>query len=475
MNQDDLTYLSAREAVRRFRERSLSPVELLNAVIARAEAIGETVNPFADRYFDEARDKAKQTEQAFMRDGAEPGPLEGLPLAVKDTGRIAGRRTAKGSMIYKDHVDTVSDPEIERLLCAGANLFARTTTPEFGWLYTTQSRIWGVTHNPWRLGISPGGSSGGSAAALAAGATVLATGGDSTGSIRQPASQCGVVGYQPPFGRIPMPGPSSFSYYLHHGPLTRTVADTAMMANVMSGPDPRDHNSLPDNVVIPEKPEGIKGLKIAVSIDLGYYEMDEDVVRETRLALDALRDAGAEVEEIPVYWAAEAIRLGHGGQEALFAEELDRILARHGDIVSDYVPQLSGTTHSFTVTDYVRSLEVAGEIWNDHLGPLFQQYDAFITPTVSCPEMPATGWQKDTFTVNGKELTDTNTAMTVLWNMFGRCPVLAVPSGLTDNRLPTGIQIIGRPLDDVMVFRIGAALEERRPWLDTKERRPGLG
>jgi Asp-tRNA(Asn)/Glu-tRNA(Gln) amidotransferase A subunit family amidase len=474
MQDDDLNYLSACEAARRFRDRSLSPVELLDAQIARAEAIRETVNPFGDCYFDEARERAKVAEAVFMQKDGDPGPLEGIPLVVKDASRIAGRRTAKGSMIYRDHVDTESDPEIDRLLDAGANLFARTTTPEFGWLYTTQSRIWGVTHNPWRHGISPGGSSGGSAAALAAGATVLATGGDSTGSIRQPASQCGVVGYQAPFGRIPMPGASSFAYYLHHGPMTRTVADAALMANVMTGPDIRDHNSLQEKVVIPEKLDGIGGMKIAVSMDLGFYEVVEDVVRETMASLDALRDAGAQVDLIGVDWAEELVRLGHGGQEYLYADGINAALENHGDIVSDYFSQLAETANSFTADDYRRSLTLAGEVWNDHLGPMFAKYDAFITPTVSCPEIPATGWQKDTITVNGKQVTDTQTAMTVLWNMYGYCPVLAVPSGLTDGGLPTGIQVIGRPCDDITVFRIAAALEERRPWLDRSDRRPRL-
>ncbi|MBT6206246.1 MAG: amidase [Rhodospirillaceae bacterium] len=473
MTDNDLTYISATQAQRRFRDRSLSPVELLDALIARYDSIAESVNPFGDCYFDEARERARSAEDAFV-DGIEPGPLAGLPLVVKDTSAIEGRRTAKGSMIYKDHVDTETDPDIERLLNAGANLFARSTTPEFGWLYTTQSRIWGVTHNPWRHGISPGGSSGGSASALAAGATTLSTGGDSTGSIRQPASQCGVVGYQAPFGRIPMPGSSSFSYYLHHGPLTRTVADAALMTNIMSGPDPRDHNSLQERVVIPDDLSGIAGMKIAVSIDLGYYDVVDDVQRETRLALDALRDAGAQVDEIVVDWADEAIRLGHGGQEFLFVNALDRIIEEHGDIVSDYVPQLAETTHSFTLDDYNRSNALAGEVWKEHLGPMFTQYDAFITPTVACPEFPATGWQRDTVMVNGKPVTDTQLAMTVLWNMFGYCPVLSVPSGLSDGGLPTGIQIIGRPCDDETVFRVGAALEARRPWLDTPERRPSL-
>jgi amidase len=475
MTDDDLCYLSATQAVALFKARKLSPVELLDAVIARGEAIAGSVNPFADSYVEEARARAKKAEARYGKSGARPRRLEGVPLAVKDMSAIKGKRATSGSLIYKDSVAEATDPDIERLMRAGANIFTRTTCPEFGWLYTTQSRMWGVTRNPWRPDISPGGSSGGSAAALAAGATTLATGSDSTGSIRQPASQCGVVGYQAPIGRIPILGADSFNSYVHLGPMARTVADTALMANVMSGPHPLDHNSLQRKVTIPADLPDIAGMKIAYSIDLGHYEVIDDVRRETTAAIEALRDAGAEVTEVPVDWASEVIRLGHGNQEFLFAPDVSAAVRDHGEIVSAFMPQLAETALSFTADDYRRSLSLAGETWDRHLGPLFRDHDAFITPAVSCPEVPAESWQKDTITVNGKHLTDTDTAMTVLWNMFGRCPVLAVPSGLTDAGLPTGLQIAGRPEDDVTVFRIAAALEQRRPWLDCPERRPALG
>ncbi len=474
MSDDDLNYMSANCAARLFRTRALSPVELLDAVISRAQAIRTSVNPFGDLYVDEARARAKEAEALFVSRTDEAGALTGIPLAVKDMSRISGKRTTYGSMIHRDNVVSETDIDIARLRDAGANLFARTTAPEFGWLYTTQSRIWGVTHNPWKHGISPGGSSGGSAAALAAGATTVATGGDSTGSIRQPASQCGVVGYQAPYGRIPILGANLYSGYLHHGPLTRTVADAALLANIMSGPDMRDHNSLTDRVVLPTEPDNIRGLKIAWSIDLGHYEVVDDVARATMDALSALSDAGADVREVSVDWASEAIRLGHGSQEFLAQAKLQQAVESHGDIVSDYVPQLLETAMSFTADDFRRSIEVAGEIWHEHLGPLFSEHDLFITPTVSCPSIPATGWQKDTIEVNGRAVTDTQTSMTVLWNMFGRCPVLAVPSGMTRDGLPCGLQIIGRPCDDPTVFRAGLALERERPWLDTPQHRPVL-
>lgn len=472
MTDDDLCYMSATEAAAHFRSRALSPVELIDAIIKRANEVSNTVNPFADRYFDEARTRARKSETLFMMKNTDIGCLEGIPLAVKDMCCIAGKRTTGGSLIYQNDICTETDSYVQRLIQEGANIFVRTTAPEFGWLFTTQSRMWGVTHNPWKPGISPGGSSGGSAAALAAGATTLATGSDTTGSIRQPASQCGIVGYQAPYGRFPMVGGGSFNSYNNPGPMTRTVSDCAMMANVMSGPDYRDHNSLHEKVFIPEQDKDLSGLKIASSLDLGFYEVCDDVLRETRLTLDAMRDAGAIVEEVSIEWAEELVELALGSQEVLFASYLNDLVAKHGDLVSEFVPQLAETANSYSVDDFRRSMTMAGEVWRDHLGPLFRDYHAFVMPTTSYPDIPATGWQKDTVKVNNQQLTDTQISMAVLWNMYNRCPVMSVPSGMTDSRLPTGIQIAGRPYDDLTVFQIAAALEDRRPWLDCPTRRP---
>ncbi len=474
MSDDELCYMSATEALARFRDRSLSPVDLTRAVIEQAEAVAPTVNPMSDCYFDEAMTRARAAEAKYAKPSGRPRRLEGLPLAVKDSSSVRGQRSANGSMIFKDHIATTTDTAIERLLRAGANLFARTSCPEFCWLFTTHSRIWGVTRNPWRLDATPGGSSGGSAAALAAGAATIATGGDSTGSIRQPASQCGVVGYKPPYGRIPLPAGASFDPYVQGGPMTRTVADNVLMSNIMAGPDPLDHTSLARKVTIPTEPPGIAGMRIAVSFDLGHYEVVDDVRRETQAALDTLADAGAENVEVDVGDLSETIRLAHGAQEFAAADQILEAVDKHGNIVSDYVPELAHTAQSFTADDHRRGLRLAGETWRDRLGPIFRDFDAFICPTVSCPEVPAENWQKSELVINGHSLTDTDTAMTALFNMFSRCPVLAVPSGMSDNGLPTGMQIVGRPLDDPTVFRVAHALERQRPWLDDPARRPSL-
>ncbi|MEM7169430.1 MAG: amidase [Pseudomonadota bacterium] len=474
MTDDDLCYMPATEALDRFRARTLSPVELMEAILSRAESVIGSINPFADRYFDEAREGARAAEAKYTHSDRRLRRLEGVPLAVKDSSAIRGRRSTTGSMINRTQIDERTDPAVERLLKSGATLFARTTCPEFCWLFTCHSRMWGVTRNPWRLDATPGGSSGGSAAALAVGATTLATGGDSAGSIRQPASQCGVVGYKPPYGRMPLSPSSSFDPYVQVGPMTRSVADAALMSNVMSGPHPLDHATLPNKLTIPENPAGIKGLKIAFSFDLGHYHVADDVRREVKISLEALSDAGAEIVEVPLDGLSETIRLSHGAQEFLAASFLQNAVDEYGDVISDYVPELLETALTYDANDYRRTLVLAGETWHDWIGPIFHKFDAFICPTVSSPEVPAENWQKDEIILNGHRLTDTDTAMTAIFNLYSRCPVLAVPSGMTDAGLPCGIQIVGRPCDDLTVFRVAQAFERERPWLDGPAKRPSL-
>ena len=303
MSNEDLCYLSATEALKHFKSRKLSPRELMAALIARIERVNPKVNCFADRYFDVAMDQAGAAEARYMKRGSRTLPLEGIPVAVKDAQRVAGKRTTHGSLIFKDNVDTHSDPMIERLQTAGAIVLARTTTPEFCLSGITASRIWGITRNPWNTDWGPGGSSGGSGAALAAGLTTIATGTDIGGSIRIPSAACGVVGYKPPHGRNPDGAPANFDRFNHCGPMTRSLADAALMQNITSGPHPLDHDSIRARVKLPLTPAAIKGMKIAYSVDFGYVEVDRDVRQNMMLALDVFRRLGARVEEVDLGWS----------------------------------------------------------------------------------------------------------------------------------------------------------------------------
>ncbi|HYZ82573.1 MAG TPA: amidase, partial [Solirubrobacteraceae bacterium] len=294
----DLCYLSAGEALGLFRKRALSPVELLDAVLARAEAVEPTVNALCHQRFDAARQQARAAEARYGGRGEAPRPLEGLPVAIKEEEPIAGHPWTLGSLIYADQVADRTSEFACRHLAAGAIVHARTTTPEFSCAAFTHSRLWGVTRNPFNPALAVGGSSGGSAASLASGTSALASGSDIAGSIRMPAAACGVVGFKPPHGRVPCDPPFNLDVYCHCGPLARTVADCALYENALAGPSADDHTTLREPPVLPETMPGVEGLRIAVSPDLGDWPVEDDVRANTLAVGEALRQAGATVEEV---------------------------------------------------------------------------------------------------------------------------------------------------------------------------------
>jgi amidase len=270
MTDLDLCYLPAAEALRQFKAKKLSPVELMRATIARAEATAKKTNCLTYTHFDEAMELAKKAEAKYAK-GARTGALEGLPIGIKDESYIKGKPTSNGSLIMKDRIGQHTSPMNERIIAAGGIVHARTATPEFSCAGYTWSRLWGVTRNPWNPKFTPGGSSGGSAASLASGTSAIATGSDIGGSIRIPASTCGLVGYKPPYGRNPDDPPFNLDFYCHTGPLARTVEDAITLQNVMAGPSPLDIATLRPKLTLPTAYKPIKGWKIAFSMDLGFF------------------------------------------------------------------------------------------------------------------------------------------------------------------------------------------------------------
>ncbi len=285
---DDLHYLSATDALARFRAKELSPVELMEAVIARAEAVEPVVNALAVTHFDEALAEAKAAADRYAGDGTAARPLEGLPVGIKDEVPVEGRPWSNGSLTMRDEIADHTAPIAERILAAGGIIHARTTTPEFSCAAFTHSRLWGVTRNPWSPGWGVGGSSGGSGASLAAGTSTLASASDIGGSIRLPASFNGVVGYKPPYGRVPDRPALQPRPLLSRRPMARTVADCALFENVIAGPHPHDVASLRPKVELPADPGDIEGLRVALACPLGDYPMDPEVEANTLAAADAL-------------------------------------------------------------------------------------------------------------------------------------------------------------------------------------------
>ncbi|HXW47171.1 MAG TPA: amidase [Streptosporangiaceae bacterium] len=471
----DLCYLSAADALRLFRARELSPVELLEALIARAEAVEPSINAFAATHYEQALAQARAAEARYAGRGEAPRPLEGLAVAVKEEAPIAGQLNTLGSVPLRDLVASQTAVFVQRIIDAGGIVHARTTTPEFSCAPVTWTKLWGVTRNPWHTGYSPGGSSGGSGASLAAGTTTLATGSDIGGSIRIPSSFCGVVGFKPPYGRVPEVEVFNLDHYCHEGPMARTVADCALLENVIAGPDPSDVASLRPKLEIPADLAPVRGMRIALSPDLGCYEVDADVAANTAAAADRLRAAGAVVEEVALPWQLDMIRqaaLIHFGM--IFGPSIREIYEASADELTSYARHLVTDSDAVSKDDFITGLNLEGRIYAP-LGALLEEFDALICPTFALPALPAEYDVGDPIAVNGRACAEwTDVMMTLPFNIASRCPVLSVPSGRSREGVPTGLSVVARTYDDVTAFRVAAAHERAFPWLDEPARRPAL-
>ncbi len=475
MTDLDLCYLSATEALAAFKARTLSPVELMRALIARAEAVEPTLNALPMTYYERALDQARAAEARYMKTDGRPRPLEGIAVAIKDETELKGEITTGGSLIYKDHRDEADAYIVERLRRAGAIFHARSAAPEFSCAAVTHSRLWGVTRNPWNPDYTPGGSSGGAGASLAAGTTTLANGSDIGGSIRIPASACGVVGFKPPYGRVPQRGAFAFDYYCHEGPLARTVADCRLFENLIAGPHPKDIASLKPRLRIPDRLGDIKGWKIACSIDLDYFEVDPEVRANTERALAVFRDLGATVEPVALGWtrATETAAFNHLG--AIFGAYVKRNLRYRRFDMTDYARGFAEFSQTITTDELFASMIVAGQM-AESLGAVLAKYNLLICPTLAVPAVAADhDPYRRGFAINGRPVDPyLGWCMTYPFNVMSRCPVMSLPSGFAASGVPTGIQLVGRSYDDVGVFRAAAAYEATAPVLDWTTQRPNL-
>ncbi|MDZ4395552.1 amidase [Cypionkella sp.] len=475
MSDLDLCYLPAHEALRRFKAKELSPVELMEATIRRAEAVKGSVNALTYTHFDEAMDLARKAEAKYAK-GVRTGALEGLPIGIKDESEIKGKPTSSGSLILKDFVATETSTMNARVMRAGGIVHARTATPEFSCAGVTWSRLWGVTRNPWNAAFTPGGSSGGAAASLASGTSSIATGSDIGGSIRIPAAACGVVGYKPPYGRNPDDPPFNLDFFCHTGPLARTVTDAILLQNVMSGPSPRDIATLRPKLRLPLDYKPIKGWKIAFSMDLGCFEVDPEVQKNTLAALDVFRSLGATVVEVDLGWKPDVLVSGMNYLEHLFGAYLSGLLEEHGDEMTTYARQFAEFGRKSKAVDFVASLGTINEMYAT-LGPMLEKFDVLICPTNALPAVAADfDHSTGTVEINGKQVNPSlGWVMTTPFNMLSRCPVLSVPSGRAHNGIPTGIQIVGRSYCDADVFRAALAYETAQgAWYNDARNRPSL-
>jgi aspartyl-tRNA(Asn)/glutamyl-tRNA(Gln) amidotransferase subunit A len=462
--RSDLLFQTAERLAQLIRQREVSPVELMEASLARIEELNPTLNAFvqldAERGLREARGQTERLAQ-----GEDLGPLGGLPFGVKELENAAGFRTTAGSRAFADRWAERDDVHVARLRAAGAICIGKTNSPEFGYTAFTTNEVFGTTRNPWNPERTPGGSSGGSAAAIATGMVPLATASDGGGSIRIPACFVGAFGHKPTFGLVPVAPREvlpwiDFSVY---GPLTRSVRDAALYLDLVAGYDPLDPTSYPrpEPSYLAALDAPLSKLRIAFNRRLACPKVQSDVLRAVDQAARTFEELGHTVEEqtdasepLTMHW----MNLSHFQSLAM----LEDLLLQHRDQLSrGYAAELDGIerigAHELGEAQRARSR------FNTWLANLFAHYDLLLTPTMPLEPFAAEG--PIPAEVEGVPFEGGFIAFTAPFNFSGN-PASTVRAGFTDSGLPVGLQIVGPRHADALVLRAAFAYEGARPWND---------
>jgi Asp-tRNA(Asn)/Glu-tRNA(Gln) amidotransferase A subunit family amidase len=465
---DELAWMPATEIAAAVRARKLSPVELTRALLERIDALNPTLNAYVLVTGDMALDAARAAEDAVMR-GEDVGPLCGVPLSIKDLFDVKGLPTTKGSLLYKDRVASGYEFCAKRLLDAGGIHLGKTNTPEFGFIPTTENRIFGATYNPWDVTRTPGGSSGGSGAQVAAGLGPLALGSDGGGSIRIPASFSGIFGIKPTFGRVPR-NPGGWSTMTHRGPMTRTVVDAALMLDVIAGHEPDDPFSVVDypGSFLDEVDLGVKGLRVAWSPDLGFAPVDPEVRAICEAAARRFADAGCTVDEATPGFPSPGSDLTFFTIAAtLDAQWLSELTPEQLDLVDEPAKAFLDFGRKTSGVDYVRANERRMALWRT-MQEFHRTYDLLLTPVVSVTAFPV---GQPPAQIDGRDAPPFAwMQFTQPFNLDGQ-PAASVPCGFDSRGLPVGLQIVGRAYEDSLVLRAARAFEQLQPWA---HKRPDL-
>src|SRR5256712_7863729 len=455
----DLCSLTATELLDGFRKHELSPVEVTRAVLERIEKLNPVLNAFnlvSERALEDAR-----TSEARWRAGQPKGLLDGVPVSIKDLILTKGWPTLRGSKTIAPRGRWTDDaPATARLREHGAVLLGKTTTPESGWKGVTDSPLTGITRNPWNPAKTPGGSSGGGVAAVAAGMGPLAVGTDGGGSIRIPCSFTGLFGIKPSFGRVPAWPLSPFGTVAHVGPIARSVTDAALMLNVLSLPDARDWHVLPyearDYRTTLE--HGVQDLRIAFSPDLGYAKVDGEVAVLVREAVKVFADLGAKVEEKnPGFENPEPIFRAQWFPGAAFL--LKDLSVEKRKLVDPGLLDAADQGKKFSMLEILEAQHKRGAL-GAHMNLFHRDYDLLLTPALSIVAFDA-----------GKDVADSMlqkrwtdwTPFSYPFNLTQQ-PAASVPCGLTRAGLPVGLQIVGPRYADARVLRAARAFESARPF-----------
>jgi amidase len=463
----DLCFTPATELSRLYRSRKVSPLEVMRAVLERLDRVNPLVNAVVTLDREAALREARRATAALARRSAALGPLHGIPVGIKDVTPTKGMRTTFGSKLFEDHIPLEDAAVVERLKGAGAIVLGKTNTPEFAFGPNTVNAVFGATRNPWNLALSAGGSSGGSAAALATGICPIAQGTDLGGSLRGPAALCGVVGFRTTPGLIPRyPEVLAWDSYSVEGPMARTVGDTALMLSVMAGPadvrSPMNYSTDTKPFLAAVKQPSVKGSRIAWSPDLGgLVTVDPEIASACEASAGVFRKLGARVvrASADMHDVPDIVALTRGFL----------MVARHADKVERWRDQLQAglvenTSQGLGMTsrDVARGELLRTQLWN-RVRAFFETHDLWLTPTAAVPPFPIE--LPHAMEIGGKPAGKTlqRSYLTYAFSVLG-LPAISVPCGFTREGLPIGLQIVGPPRHEAAVLRAAAAFEAAQPW-----------
>lgn len=456
MKPYNLTITDAGPLIQR---RELSPVELTRSCLDRIREVDDRVKAFVVVLEDAAMEAAEHAEKE-LSDGRYRGPLHGIPVGIKDLYDIAGVPTTASSQVRADYVPTEDSATVASLRDAGAIIVGKTHTHEFAYGITTPT-----TRNPWDLERVPGGSSGGSGAAIAAGECLMAMGSDTGGSIRIPASACGTVGLKPTYGRASRFGVTSLSWSLDHvGPLSRTVRDAALVLGVIAGTDRRDPATV--DVPIPDYTAGldggVSGLVVGLPTNFFFDDVDPEVEQAVRRAVEVLEQDGARIQEVELPHAEQymAVEFGICLPEASAYHQA--MLRSRGHLYTEEVRLLLETGELVLATDYIKALRVRSVI-QEGWRQAFQGLDVLVAPSLPTPAAIA-GQETVTWPSGTEEpIINAYVRLSCPADITG-LPALTVPCGSNSQGLPIGLQVIGKPFDETTVLRVGHAYEAQSGW-----------
>lgn len=449
--------MTIREAASALRARRVSPVDLTSTALARVER-NQPLNAFITVLSDRAMERARQAESE-LNAGKDRGPLHGVPIAIKDLFAMRGVRNTSGSKVFENLVSDFNSTVVDRLEAAGAVILGKLNMHELAYGTSSDNPYFGAVRNPWNTERSPGGSSGGSGAAVAANIVYGAMGTDTGGSIRIPASYCGTVGLKPTYGRVSRYGVLPLGFTLDHmGPLTRTVRDAAIFLNAIAGRDPKDDTSSrhPTIDFVPDDHVSLRGMRIGFPENFFFERVDPEVESSVRGAIARAASMGAELKPIRV---PDMSAINAVGQVTLLAEAA-AIMEPYRESRHLFSPEVLGRLDQgrlISGVDYINAQRVRRRMRAEFAG-LWQEVDCFVAPTT--PNTAPKIGEKNVRLGDATE--DARIASTRLVrgiNVLG-LPALSIPCGLNSQGMPIGLQIIGPPFDEAIILKAGAALED---------------